>query len=166
MSSDSQSDMKTETETMKHMSFRDWQAGVIGGLIGGLAMGAILWMMQPAVIAGAIAGMYTLQGALIGWVAHLVHSVIFGVIFAAILSLPVLARYADTVWPSAILGLIYGVILWVVAAGLVMPVWLMAVGFPAPPPFPNWILPGSLVPHLVYGVLLGGTYPLLRHRGE
>lgn len=164
MSSDSRTDMKTETT--KRVRFRDWQAGAIGGLIGGVIMGVILWMMQPAVITGAIAGMYTLQGALIGWVAHLVHSVIFGVIFAAILSLPVLTRYADTVWPSAILGLIYGAILWVVAAGLVMPVWLMAVGFPVPPPFPNWTLPGSLVPHLVYGVVLGGTYPLLRHRGE
>jgi hypothetical protein len=43
----------------------------------------------------------------------------------------------------------------------VMPIWLQTLGFPAAPPFPNFALPGSLPPHVVYGVLLGALVPFL-----
>jgi hypothetical protein len=84
------------------------------------------------------------------------------VIFAGILNVDALARYADRLGPSAGLGIIWGFVLWMVAAGLIMPLWLAAVGFPLAPPFPNWALPGSLIPHLVYGVILGVLYPVLQ----
>lgn len=154
---------QTETTATTSTGLNDWQAGVVGGLVGGVAMGAIIWMMNPAVIVGAIAGLYTLQGsAIAGWVAHLAHSAILGVIFATILSVGALSEYASRPAPSAGLGIIWGFVLWVVAAGLIMPLWLAAVGFPMVPPFPNWSLPGSLIPHLVYGVILGVLYPFLR----
>jgi hypothetical protein len=157
-----QTQTETETDVETGPRFMDWQAGAIGGFIGGIVMGAIIWLMPPKIIAGAIAGLYTLQGnAVAGWIAHLIHSIILGVIFAVIVT-TALTRYADSLAASAGLGLVWGFVLWVVAAGLVMPVWLQVVGFPAPPPFPNWTLPGSLVPHLVYGVILGGLYPFLR----
>lgn len=154
------SETRTETATTGRVSSRDWEGGVIGGLVGGIVMGAMIWMMARPIIVGAIPGLYTLQGPVAGWIAHLIHSSIFGLIFVALLQLPALTRYTDSLWISAGLGLIYGAILWVVAAGLVMPLWLQAVGFPKAPPVPNWGLPGSLVPHLVYGVLLGAIYPL------
>lgn len=155
---------ETQTETTAASTgLTDWQAGVVGGLVGGVVMGAIIWIMNPAVIAGAIAGLYTLQGsAIAGWVAHLAHSAILGAIFAGIVSVGALSGYASRAGPSAVMGIVWGFVLWVVAAGLVMPLWLAAVGFPMAPPFPNWTLPGSLLPHLVYGVLLGVLYPVLR----
>lgn len=156
---------ETDTTTATGTGLADWQAGIVGGLVGGVVMGAIIWTMNPAVIAGAIAGMYTLQGsAIAGWIAHLIHSIIFGVIFVGIVNVDALSGYASRVGPSAAMGIVWGFVLWVVAAGLVMPLWLQAVGFPMTPPFPNWALPGSLLPHLVYGVLLGVLYPLVRRR--
>lgn len=58
-------------------------------------------------------------------------------------------------------GLVYGVVIWVVLAALVMPVWLGAVGFPSPPPFPNFAVP-SLLWHLVYGAVLGAVFPAVK----
>jgi uncharacterized membrane protein YagU involved in acid resistance len=157
-----QTQTESETDVGTGSRLMDWQAGAIGGFIGGIVMGGIIWMMNPKTIAGAIAGLYTLQGSPVaGWIAHLIHSIILGVIFAVTVS-AALTRYADSLAPSAGLGLVWGFVLWVVAAGIVMPVWLQVVGFPTPPPLPNWTLPGSLIPHLVYGVILGGLYPFLR----
>ncbi len=42
-----------------------------------------------------------------------------------------------------------------------MPVWLSAVGSPANPPLPNFN-PMSLVGHVVYGAVVGATFPALR----
>jgi hypothetical protein len=154
---------QTETTVATGTGLTDWQAGVVGGLVGGVVMGAIIWMMNPAVIVGAIAGLYTLQGsAIAGWIAHLAHSAILGAIFAGIVRIDALSGYANRVGPSAVMGIVWGFILWVIAAGLIMPLWLTAVGFPMAPPFPNWALPGSLIPHLVYGVILGVLYSFLR----
>lgn len=54
-----------------------------------------------------------------------------------------------------VFGAGYGALLWFVAAGVVMPLWLRAVGIPAP--VPNLGLP-SLLNHLFWGVVFGGVY--------
>lgn len=70
--------------------------------------------------------------------------------------------YGDSVGRSAGLGIGYGVVLWVVLAALVMPIWLGAVGSPADPPLPNFD-PMSLVGHVAYGLVLGVAFPLVRN---
>jgi hypothetical protein len=155
---------QTETEVEAGTSIADWQAGVGGGLVGGAVMGAMITMMMPMVIAVAIPALYGLApppNGLLGWIVHMSHSAILGVVFAAIMA-TALQRYATSVGASAVAGLIYGIVLWAVLAALVMPLWLQALGFPQAPPFPNFALPGSLPAHVVYGVLLGAIYPLLR----
>lgn len=154
-------DAQTETQTVSRTAFPGWQGGVVGGLIGGIAMGAMIWMSDPGVLEMAIPALYMVDGAVAGWTAHLFHSIVFGLVFVALLRLPALGKYSESVGMSAGLGLVYGAVLWIVAAGLVMPVWLQAVGFAGAPPLPNWALPGSLIPHLVYGVLLGAVYAYL-----
>ena len=141
----------------------DWRAGVLAGLAGSLVMGVLITLMNPAVIAGAMAGLYGLApppNGVVGWVAHMSHGAVFGVVFAALVGV---LGYDDSVGRSAGLGVAYGVVVWVVAAALVMPLWLQAVGFPNAPPFPNFAIP-SLLWHVVYGVVLGGTYAALRNR--
>lgn len=121
-------------------------------------------MMMTPVIAMAIPALYGATGLVAGWIAHLFHSVVFGLIFAAAVgSIGSLDAYADRVSTGAGLGIVYGVIVWVVAAAIVMPIWLSAVGFPGAPPLPNFN-PTSLVGHVVYGVVLGALFPLLRSR--
>jgi hypothetical protein len=134
-----------------------WQHGVEAGLVGGLVMG----MLMLPVIENAVPALVGLSGGIVGWVVHMSISAVFGVVFVAALMQPRLAAVAESVGGVVGLGLAYGVILWVVAAGAAMPLWLSAVGFPSPPPLPNLALMGLLT-HLVFGLVLGASYHYLR----
>ncbi|MGM0398435.1 MAG: histidine kinase, partial [Halobacteriota archaeon] len=95
---------------------------------------------------------------------HLGNSVVFGLVFAgAVIYLPALSDYADRVTTSTGLGIAYGVLLWIGAAAIVMPIWLTAVGFPNAPPLPN-LNPLSLVGHVAFGAVLGALFPVLGNR--
>lgn len=152
MSSETTTAVGTRTE---HLS---WKGGALAGLLGGVVMGAMLTMQMGPVIEVAIPSMYGLEGLAAGWVVHLFHSVVLGVVFAAVVGA---TEYGDSVGRSAALGLAYGAVLWVVLAAIVMPIWLGVVGSPANPPLPNFN-PQSLVGHLAYGLVLGVAFPYLR----
>lgn len=131
-----------------------WQGGVLAGLAGGALMGVLLSVQMSAVIESAIPGLWTLEGGTAGWVVHMINSAVFGVVFAAIVM-----RWPRTIatLPRGLLtGGLYGAALWIVAAGFAMPIWLDLVGFAAPPAIPNLVLM-SLVAHLIFGVVLGGS---------
>ncbi len=66
------------------------------------------------------------------------HCLVFGILFAVLVSRPPLREYADGVGESTRLGLVYGFVIWIVAAGIVMPIWLQTVGFQGAPPLPNF----------------------------
>lgn len=155
--------MSSVTETAVEMGVegREWQAGVVGGLFGGALMGVLLSVLMTPVIENAIPALWGLSGGFAGWIIHMSNAAILGVGFAAIAKAR--PKYASSVGQSTALGAIYGVVLWVVLAALVMPVWLGAVGFAGAPALPNFD-PMSLVGHLVYGIALGATYPLIRNR--
>ena len=135
-----------------------WKGGALAGLLGGVAMGAMLTTQMTPVIEVAIPSMYGLEGLAAGWVAHLFHSVVLGVVFGAVAGT---LGFDDSVSRSAGLGVAYGVVLWVLLAALVMPIWLGAVGSPANPPLPNFN-PQSLVGHVVYGLVVGAVFPYVR----
>lgn len=130
-------------------------------MIGGLVMGVLFSVLMPPVIENAIPALVGLSGGVAGWVVHMSISAVFGVVFAAALTQPRLVAVAESLGGVVSLGLVYGVILWVVAAGVIMPLWLSAVGFPSPPPLPNLGLMG-LFTHLAFGVVLGVSYHYLR----
>nr|WP_083252759.1 histidine kinase [Haladaptatus sp. W1] len=140
-----------------------WQAGVGSGLVAGAVMGVMLTVQMRPVIEHAIPALWGLEGGFAGWVIHMVNAAIFGVVFAAIATTPRFRTLTDSVGTSALVGVGYGVLLWVVAAVLVMPVWLQAVGFPMAPPVPN-VNPTSLMGHAVFGLVLGALYPVVRNR--
>lgn len=143
------------------VSSDEWQSGVLAGIAGGAVMAVVMLAMGATnVLGGAIPGLYGLAPPAtpgLGLFIHISHGAGLGVGFAA------LARTVDVRTPfrMALTGLLYGISLWVVAAALVMPVWLSAVGFPAAPPFPNFALP-SLLWHAVYGVVLGVAFAVTR----
>jgi hypothetical protein len=65
----------------------------------------------------------------------------------------------DRLVPAVGIGLVYGVIWWVLGALLIMPAWLGMPVFTFT--MAAWM---SLVGHLIYGVLLGAVYALVRSR--
>ena len=152
--------MATETQntTDTGLALPDWGVGVVGGIAGATVMAVLMSVMNAAVLAGAIPALYGLSGGIAGWVVHLSHGAVLGVVFAAILRAAGEDRAAGSIVG---LGLLWGVITWVALAALVMPVWLSTVGFPMAPPVPNFA-PPSLLWHAVYGGVLGVAYAGLR----
>lgn len=140
----------------------NWKAGVVGGIAGGVVMGAMMLVMNDAVIAVAIPSLYFLApppNIPVGLAVHVFHGMVLGIVFAGIASVLELDS------PSKVLGLGFGwgVVTWIVLAGLLMPVWLRVVGSPASPPFPNFALP-SLLWHVVYGLVLAAVYVAIADR--
>lgn len=152
--------MSTQTETAASTAAEttpgNWKAGVVGGLAGGLVFGAMMTMMMPNIMETAIPVMYGIEGpaGAIGWVIHMVHAAILGVVFAAIVGVAGLTGASGQKQVGA--GIAYGLVVWVVLATFVMPAWVGAMG-PMNPPVPD-VNPMSAVGHIVYGAILGGVY--------
>jgi uncharacterized membrane protein YagU involved in acid resistance len=126
------------------MDTKQLTAGVVGGLVGGVLFGVMMQMMG---MLGMVAGLVGQDGAAVGWVVHLVISVLFGLGYAVTIG------PRSTSWGRALgLGAVYGVIWWVLGALIVMPAILgmpvLQVGTPQVQ---------SLVGHIVYGLALGGV---------
>jgi hypothetical protein len=159
MSSDTQTETVDSTG-MGTLTGGSWQAGVFGGIAGAIAMGALVSAMSPETLAVAIPSLYTLApppSGVAGWVVHVPHGAVLGVVFAALVG----AFDVESTGKTVAAGLAWGVVTWVALAALVMPVWLGAVGSPANPPFPNFAVP-SLLWHVVYGLVLGCVYAVGR----
>ncbi|RBI62535.1 histidine kinase [halophilic archaeon] len=148
---------ETETAVRRETGTVDWTSAVLAGVGAGIAMGLLIQFVMG--IMPVIGALYGVESLAAGWIAHLLHSVAFALVFAAVVSRPPLSEYAESTASIAGLGLAYGVVLWLVAAAIVMPIWMGLVGLPSPG-VPN-LDPQSLVGHLVYGVLLGGLYAAL-----
>ncbi|UIP00124.1 histidine kinase [Halobaculum sp. CBA1158] len=134
-----------------------WRGGVAAGALAGIAMGAVFSLFAPAALEVAIPSLYGLSGGIAGWIVHVSHAAVLGVAFVAI------ANALEITDPnrSTLLGVGYGIALWVVLAAVVMPAWLAAVGSPATPPLPN-VDTLSLAAHVLYGAVLGAALPSLR----
>lgn len=139
-----------------------WVAGGLAGfLAGGLFGGAV---MNPAEMMPLVATLYGLEGTVAGgvvagWIVHLFHSIVFGLVFVGLAAYSPLGTAATRPSGGAVLGLLYGIVIWAIAAVIIMPAWVGAVT-PMSPPVPNfnWV---SFVGHAVYGIALGTLYPLL-----
>lgn len=155
------SEIEQQTGVTAGLGLSTRQAGAVGGLAGGIVFGVMMTVMMTEVMAKAIPALWGLEGMVAGWIIHLINSAIFGLIFAAVASRGSLDQYSQRVTRSTGLGILYGIVVWVVAAVIVMPIWLQVVGFPMAPDVPN-VNMQSLVGHIAYGLVLGALYPLLR----
>lgn len=150
---------RTETATTTETRLEPWQAGLVGGLVGGMVFGAMMSTMMPNVIEMGIPALYGIEGpaGLAGWIIHMSNSAVLGVVFGAVVG----ASDLNGTGKLAGAGIVYGIVLWIALAAVVMPVWLSAVGFPMAPPLPN-LDPMSVVGHAVYGAVLGVVYAVVR----
>lgn len=138
-----------------------WKGGALAGALATVATGIGITVLGLDTLAIVIAALYGQSGSLVtGWIAHVVHGTIFGIIFAAILTDPGLYRLADSRPKTTVAGLVYGLILAVIGAGIIMPIWLALAGFPEPPSLP-YITTSSLLWHGIYGIVLGVIYPTI-----
>lgn len=123
-------------------------AALLAGVVMGVTMSAMTDLMP------VVGTLYDAPDPVVGWVTHEFHSLVFGVAFVGLLS--VAPPPYDTSHAGRIaVGVGWGLYLWLVAAGFLMPLWLLLVGQPAS--VPN-LTPASLVGHVVWGATLGGVY--------
>ncbi|MDZ7745820.1 MAG: hypothetical protein U5K28_04585 [Halobacteriales archaeon] len=122
----------------------------VAGLVAGVAMGLILQFVAGQI--GIIGALYGIQTLAVGWVTHLFHSVVFATVFVAAVTVDSLKQYTESLTGTVTLGILYGSFLWLVAAGVIMGVWLNLVGIPAAVPNLGVV---SLIGHTVWGALIG-----------
>lgn len=148
-----------ESATMTWTPTRLWGGAVAGGLVAGVGMGLIMHFVMNAM--PLVGGLFGQPTVLAGWIAHLAISVVFALGFAAIVARTSFREYG--LLGLIGLGAVYGVVLEIVAAGFVLPLWANAVGLgPLPVPF---LVPMGFLTHIVYGVVLGGVFGVAVTRG-
>lgn len=90
----------------------------------------------------------------VGWLYHLFNSAVIGGIFAALFGSRALTYAAGLLW-----GALYGVAWWILGGLILMPVLL---GMPAFAPLMmepmRPVAMGSLMGHLMYGLILGAGF--------
>jgi len=128
--------------------------GVGAGLVAGVTMGITTQFLAGFV--PVIGALYGLESPVIGWITHEFHSIVFALVYAGILSVAPLP-YTDGAAKRVGIAVGFSVFLWIVAAGLVMPAWLLLVGVDAT--LPNLTVT-TLFGHAVWGVTLGTLYHL------
>lgn len=161
---------ETEDEQLWQIEARAVGAGAASGFLAGIGMGIVLHVGTELLpVLGAVAGEAT---AVRGWVVHLVVSVLYGMGFAIIVALPVVARFFEPagVYDYAFGGIVYAAM--VMAAGAagtiaILPFimelpWFGAEGQSPIVPGPELLglVPAAMfgVGHIVYGAILGAAY--------
>ena len=132
------------------MNVKNLQLGAYSGLAGGVVFGAMMAMMGMLPMIGQMVGH---PSAATGFAVHLFISALIGVSFATLFH-----SLIQNTGSGVGYGLLYGGAWWFLGPWTLMPL-LMGMGLGV-----NWnaeaavaMLP-SLVGHLVYGAVLGGSY--------
>ncbi|MDZ7701521.1 MAG: hypothetical protein U5J98_05335 [Halobacteriales archaeon] len=117
-------------------------------------LAGVVWGVGSELLGGSVAGIGVFYGTAspaVGWFTHQFHSAVFGFIYVGWLSLLPADRRTSAGW-AVVVGLVWSLALWVLAAGVVAPIWLRLLGIPAS--IPN--LTASLfVAHVSWGISLG-----------
>lgn len=138
--------------------------GIVAGLIGGIIFGIMMQMMTAPTPEGGqmpmmamVAKVVRSDSVAVGWLYHLFNSAVIGGIFGWLLGTRSHSFGAGLGW-----GAVYGFAWWITGGLILMPLLL------GMPPFaPLQMAPmrpvamGSLVGHLIYGVVLGGGLAML-----
>ena len=135
------------------LTFPNLRRSVLAGILAGIGMG-VFYQLSTGLLP-VIGSLYAVESLLVGWITHLFHSAIFGLLFAAIHARPRVTRIASGTARSGLLGIGWATVLWFLAAGLIMPVWLSFLGVPTE--IPNLSIDG-FVGHAIWGLIVGVTY--------
>lgn len=140
--------------------------GVISGLIAGVLFGIMMTIMTAPGPTGREAPMMEMvarivgsDNLMIGWIYHLFNSAVIGGIFGWLLGNRIHHYGAGLGWGAA-----YGFIWWILGGLVLMPLFLGMDAFAPLMMEPmRMVAIGSLIGHLLFGLILGGVFVLM-HR--
>ncbi|MGH7694203.1 MAG: hypothetical protein ACRENH_04450, partial [Gemmatimonadaceae bacterium] len=133
----------------------------VAGVLGGVVFGVLMQMMSVPTPDGGtmpmmamVASVVRSDSIVVGWIYHLFNSAVIGGLFGWLLGDRVRDYRSGLGWGST-----WGVVWWVVGGLILMPILL---GMPAFGPLSSApmrpVAFGSLVGHVVYGLVLGTGY--------
>ena len=136
-------------------------ASIAGGLIAGVVFGLMMQMMLAPTPDGGQMSMIAMVGQIVGsptigagWLYHLFNSAVIGAIFGWLFGDRVHSYASALGW-----GATYGFAWWIVGGLLLMPIFLGMPAFaPLMMPPMRMVAVGSLVGHLIYGLILGSAF--------
>jgi hypothetical protein len=142
-------------------------AGVLAGLMAGVVFGVMMQvMMAPTPDGGRVPMMAMVarvvksNSLVVGWLYHLFNSAVIGALFGVLLGSRSFTYGSGLIW-----GGLYGLGWWILGGLILMPLLL---GMPAFAPLMmepmRRVALGSLVGHLVYGLILGAGVVWLTHQ--
>lgn len=141
-------------------------ASVVAGLIAGVVFGLMMQMMMAPTPEGGRMSVLAMVGQIVGsptiaagWLYHLFNSAVIGAMFGWLLGGRVHSYASGLGWGAA-----YGFAWWILGGLILMPVFLGMPAFaPLMMPEMQTVAIGSLLGHLVYGLLLGGGFVWLHY---
>lgn len=136
-------------------------AGAVAGIIGGIVFGLLMQMMSAPTPDGGTMPMMKMvamvvqsESLLVGWLYHLFNSAVIGALFGLTLGGRATTNLSGAGWGAA-----WGVVWWVLGGLILMPIFLGMPAFASlrmPPMRP--VAMGSLIGHLIYGIITGIAY--------
>jgi len=140
--------------------------GAGAGIAGGVIFGAMMQMMNAPTPEGGSVPMMQMVAMVVGstslavgWLYHLFNSAVIGALFGAFFG-----RRIHGYSGGFSYGALWGVVWWILGGLILMPLLL---GMPAFAPLQmapmRPVAVGSLIGHLMYGLILGGVYVRLAH---
>ncbi|CAO1651334.1 MULTISPECIES: hypothetical protein [unclassified Salinibacterium] len=118
-------------------------AGVVGGVAGGVVFGMMMAMMG---MLPTLAMMVGSESAVVGFLVHLMISIMIGIGLTVLFGNLLLTNYAR----GAVVGFVYGAIWWVLGPLMMMPLMLGGALFAI-----DTAALLSLMGHMIFGVILG-----------
>ncbi len=139
-------------------------AGIVGGLIAGVVFGMMMTIMTAPTPEGGqipmmllVAKVVRSDSLVIGWLYHLFNSAVIGAIFGALFGERIRSYGVGLGW-----GAVYGFAWWILGGLILMPVLIgLPVFAPVLVPAMQIVGLGSLMGHLIYGVILGVAFAWL-----
>jgi uncharacterized membrane protein YagU involved in acid resistance len=142
-------------------------AGAGAGILGGILFGIMMQVMTAPTPEGMRMPMMAMVAMVVGstsiavgWVYHLFNSAVIGGLFGLLFGGRVSSVGGGLGW-----GALWGVVWWILGGLILMPILL---GMPAFAPLQmapmRMVAVGSLIGHLVYGLVLGAAYAKLAVR--
>lgn len=140
--------------------------GIAAGLVGGIIFGVMMQMMNAPTPDGGQIPMMAMVAKVVrsdslvsGWIYHLFNSAVIGAIFGRLLG-----SRSHNYGPALGWGAAYGFVWWILGGLILMPLLLgMPVFAPLQMEPMRPVALGSLLGHLIYGLVLGGGFAMLTH---